>query len=186
MKRNSSILILLLGLSFLVSYGQNLKPNPANKFLFFLNNFQVDSLQTLLADNFQFIHAYTTDTNDKAYFINKYVPISKNFNGKFRIIKATDGRQITDFLVEDQSDYFKYLNIDYPKWKIQIITNGQEKISCMTIDTTEYYQTYLTQTKKKGKQFERWLKKKYPDETNEILYNTSGLLIQRLKEYSTK
>ena len=186
MTKNSTILTLLFGLLFFVGCGQKLKPNPADKFLNFLNNYQVDSLQTLVADNFQLKRTYTTYTNDKESFINKYVPNSKNFSGKYKILNTTKSEQTTNFLVEDQSDYLKYLNVDYPKWKVQIITNGQEKIESMTIDTTENYQTYLIQTKENCKQFESWLKQKYSNETNEILYNTIGLLTQRLKEYSTK
>ena len=186
MTKNSTILTLLFGLTFFVSCGQTSKPNPADKFLDFLNNYQVDSLETLVADNFQLKRTYTTYTNDKKSFIDKYVPNSKSVNGKYKILKATNSGLTTDFLVEDESDYLKYLNIEYPKWKVQIITNGQGMIENMTVDTTENYQTYLTQTKEKGEQFDSWLKLKYPNETDETLYNTTGLLIQRLKEYSTR
>jgi hypothetical protein len=186
MTKNTAILTLLLGLSFIVACGQSSKTKPSEKFIAFLNNYQVDSLQILVADNFQLKRTYSTYANDKKSFVETYVPNSKNFNAKYKIIKSTNSGQTTDFLVEDQSDYLKYLNIDYPKWKVQIVTNEQEKIERMTIDTTENYQTYLKQTKVKGEQFESWLKQKYPDETNEILYNTTGLLTQRLKEYSTK
>lgn len=186
MTKHSTIFTLLLGLTFFVSCGQNLKSNTADKFLNFLNNYQIDSLRAVLADNFQLERTYTTYTNDKNSFIDKYVPNSKIFNAKYKIIKRNNSGRTTEFLVEDQSDYLKYLDIDYPKWEIKIAANGQEKIENMTIDTTENYQTYLTQTKKKGEQFESWLKQNYPDETNNILYSTTGLLTQRLKEYSTK
>ena len=175
-----------MGLTFFESYGQNSNLNPADKFFNFLNHYQVDSLQTLLADNFQLIRTYTTYTNDKKSFIEKYVPNSKNFNATYKVLKTTQSGQTTDFLVQDQSDFLKYLNIDIPRWKVQVTTNEQEKILLVTIDTTESHQAYLTQTKQKGEQFENWLKQKYPDETQEQLYNTAGLLIQRLKEYSKK
>lgn len=186
MTKNFTILALLLGLTCFVSCGQNSKFSTADKFLSYLNHYQVDSLQTLIADNFQLKRTYTTYTNDKKSFIEKYVPNSKNFNGTYKILKSTRSGQEVDFLVEDQSDYLKYLSIDFPKWKIQVITNRQGKVEHVTIDTTENYQTYLTQTKEKGGQFESWLKLKYPDETHEQLYNTAGLLTQRLKEYSKK
>lgn len=186
MTKNSTILTLLLGLTFFVSCAQNSKTNPAGKFLEFLNSYQIDSLQVLISDNFQLKRTYSPYSNDKKSFIDRYVPISKNFNAKYKIIKTTYSEQTTVFLVEDQSDYLKFLNIGYPKWKIQFVINGQDKIERMTIDTTENYQVYLTQTKEKSEQFESWLKQKYPGETNEILYNTTGLLTQRLKEYSSK
>ena len=177
---------LLFVVSFLVSFGQNQKPYPAERFIGFLNNYQVDSLQTLVADNFELKRTYTTYNNNRKSFFEKYIPYSKNLNGKFKILKANKRGQTTSFLVEDQSDYLKYLNIDYPKWHLQIIINEQDKIVGMTVDTTENYQTYLKQSKKMSEQFDNWLKKKYPDETTQILHNTVGLFIRRLKEYSSQ
>ena len=172
--------------SFSPNSSINSKTNPADKFLKFLNNYQIDSLQVLIADNFQLKRTFSSYSSDKKSFVDRYVPTSKNFNAKYKIIKAIYSEQTTEFLVEDQSDYLKYLNIDYPKWKVQIVTNGHKKIERMTIDTTANHQAYLTQAREKSEQFESWLKQKYPNETNEILYNTTGLLTQRLKEYSTK
>ncbi len=186
MVKNSTILILILELIFFVSCGQNSNLNVAQKFLAFLNNYQTDSLHNLVADNYQLKRTYTTYTNDKLSFIEEYIPTVENYKGKYRILKTTANGPITDFLVEDQSDYLKYLIIQYPKWKIQITANGKEKIESMIIDTTDNYQDYLIQAKEKGHQFDRWMKEKYPDETNDILFKTKGLLIQRLKEYSNK
>lgn len=171
---------------FFVSCGQNSNPNVAQKFLAFLNNYQIDSLDILVADNFQLKRTYTTYTNDKLSFIEEYIPAVENHKGMYRILKTTANGPITDFLVEDQSDYLKYLIIPYPTWKIQIMANSKEKIESMIIDTTENYPAYLIEAKEKGHQFEEWMKGKYPAETNEILYKTKGLLIQRLKEYSNK
>jgi transposase len=186
MTKKPTVLTLLLGLTLLTSCGQNSKYNPANKFLDFLNNYQVDSLQTLVADNFQLKRTYNPVTSDKKSFIEKYIPNSKNFKGKFKILKTTTKEQATQFIVEDQSDYMKYLHIDYPKWKIEIIATEQNKIASMTIDTTKNYQSYLKQVKEKGGEFENWLKFKYPNETHDTLYATEGLLIKRLKEFSNK
>lgn len=186
MTKNFIILTLVFELAFFMSRGQNSQPYPADRFLHFLNHYQLDSLQALLADNFQLKRTYTTYTNDKKSFIEKYVPNSKNFNATYKVLTITQKGQTTDFLVLDQSDFLKYLNIANPKWKMQVITNGEEKIKLVTIDTTESYRAYLIQTKEKGAQFEGWLKQKYPGETLDQLYNTAGLLTKRLKEYSTK
>jgi hypothetical protein len=181
-----TILTLLFGLTFFVSCAQSSKPKLADKFFKFLNDYQTDSLQALVADNFQLKRTYATYANDKKSFIEKYVPTSKNFNGKYKILSKKNNGAITDFLVEDQSDYLKYLNIVYPKWKIKITVNEESKIETMLIDTTKNHQVYLTQAKVKGGMFDKWLKLKYPSETTDILFNTPGLLLQRLKEYSKK
>ena len=161
-------------------------PKTAEVFLTYLNNYQIDSLQMLITDSFQINRTYTSISHDKSTFINKYVPNSKNNNGKFNIIKSNTIGNVTEFLVEDQSDYLKYLDIEFPQWIIKIKVNEQNKVENMTIDTTKNYNDYMTQTKEMGNKFESWLTEKYPNETIEILFNTEGLLTQRLKEFSSK
>ena len=186
MKKKSTGLAFLCGLVFFVSCGQDSKPGTADKFLAFLNNYQADSLELIVADNFELRRTYSKHVDNKRSFIDTYVPVSKNFNGKYNIIKTTNSRNTTDFLVEDQSDYLKYLHIANPKWKIKIISNKQNKIESMLLDTTTDYQVYVSQAREKSGPFESWLKMKYPDDKMETLYNTPGLMTQRLKEYSTK
>ena len=157
--------------------------SPAHKFIAFLNHYERDSLQILLMDDFLLDRTYTNFANDKTSLLDQYLPHSKNFNGKFNILKTLSETDPVQFLVEDQSDYLKYLNIDCPSWKIAISTRG-EKVYRATIDTTQSYQKYLADLKVKDAAFERWLLRKHPDETKEILYHTEGLLIRRLKEYA--
>jgi len=185
MTKNIYILTLLQSLLTLTCYGQNPKSN-SDKFMDFLNNYQTDSLRTLLDDNFQVKRTYVTFTNDKATFIDTYIPTSKNFNGKYIILNSSYDQRESEYLVEDRSDYFKYLKIDYPKWKIKLTVNEQSKIETMTIDSTETYQTYKFQMQQKDKEFEIWLATNYPNETKEKLYSTSGLILKRLKEYAEK
>lgn len=186
MPRHSNILTLLLGLTSFVAYGQKVMSKPADKFLVFLNNYQVDSLQTLVTEDFHIKRTYTTYINDKKSFLNEYIPASKNFNEKYKILKTTESEGTREFWVADQSDYFKYLGIDYPERKIILSITKQDKIACMTIDTIKGYQTYLSQLKQKDRDFESWLKTNYPAETKKTLYITTGLLISRLKEYAEK
>ena len=185
MTKNFIISTLIFCLTTICSCGQRLK-STSGKFLDFLNNYQTDSLSVLLADSFHLQRTYTTYTNDKTSFIDEYVPNSKNLNGKYKVLKATYNELTAEFLVEDQSDYYKYLNVDSPKWKIILTTNNQDKIMSMTIDTTESYQSYLLQIKQKDEDFESWLKTNYPNETKDALYSTTGLLTRRLKEYAKK
>lgn len=182
--KNSAIVTLLFAFSFYASWGQNVKQKPAEKFLEFVNSYQIDSLQVLVTEDFKLIRTYTPYGNDKKSFINEYIPASKNFNGKYNVLEINENGLVTEFLVEDQSDYLRYLTIDYPKWKITITRTDDGKISIMTIDPTESYETYLSEVKRKSKDFENWRIQKYPEETEQALYSTAGLLMDRLKEYS--
>jgi hypothetical protein len=168
----------------LTACGQS-RPNASDKFFEFLNSYQEDSLRNILTDDFQLNRTYTTYSNDKSSFLDEYVPNSKAYNGKYKILKVISEIEPKQFLVEDQSDYFKYLNVDYPTWKITIYTKDN-KINLVSIDTTDTYKKYLANIKIADELFMTWLKSNYPDITQEMLYNQEGLLANRLKEYAEK
>jgi hypothetical protein len=159
--------------------------SPAAKFLNFLNDYQKDSLQNLITDDFQLKRTYTKYDNDKSSFLDKYLPYSRNYNGKFKLLKVISDIEPATYLVEDQSDYLKYLKVEYPTWKITIETEDH-KVKRVTIDTTETYQKYATDLKIAEEIFMAWLKSNYPKDTQEILYDQEGLLTKRLKEYAEK
>lgn len=190
LKKQNIMIRFILKLTFLLlmtsvtASGQNTQSS-AGKFFDFLNSYQKDSLQNILTDDFQLKRTYTTYSNDKNSFLEKYVPNSKAFNGKYKILKIITDIEPQQFLVEDQSDYLKYLDVDYPTWKITIATE-QKKINQVTIDTTDVYQNYLADIKIADEKFTTWLKVKYPEDTQEELYNQEGLLTKRLKEYAEK
>jgi hypothetical protein len=98
-------------------------------------------------------------------------------------LKVISENEPKQFLVEDQSDYLKYLNVDYPTWKITIFTKNN-KINMVTIDTTETYEKYSANIKIADEIFMNWLKSNYPNVSQEMLYNEEGLLAKRLKEYA--
>ncbi|MBL7764655.1 MAG: hypothetical protein JNJ58_01055 [Chitinophagaceae bacterium] len=154
-------------------------------FLEYLNNYQKDSLQNLLSEDFEFKRSYTTLTMDKANLIEKYLPESKAFQGKFIVLKVLHQQDPKQFLVEDQSNYLKYLKVDYPTWKMTI-TVKNNLIEQVYMDTTDKYQDYVKNVKIVAKVFMNWLQKHYPEETEERLFNEEGLLEKRLKEYSEK
>lgn len=186
MTRISIFLILLFGLLTLISCGQNSKLPIATKFINSVNTYNSDSLQVFVADNFQLKRTYINYTNDKKEFLGIYLQQSKHFGGQYKILNATEKGNEIDFVVEDQSNYMKSLKIDFPKWKIKIKTNDKNKIASMLIDTTETYQTYLTQSKLKSKEFEKWINENYPTEYMADLYSSEGRLEPFLKEYSTR
>ncbi len=183
MTKRISYLITITCLLFTSTAPAQNSNTPAHKFLTFLNHYETDSLQILLSDDFQLRRTYTDYSNDKFSLLDQYLPHSKNFNGKFKILKTLSEADPVQFLVEDRSDYLKYLKMDSPTWKMSIFTMG-DKVQHVTIDTTQTYQKYLADLKVKDAAFGRWLLQKHPDDTQEILYNTKGLLIRRLKEYA--
>lgn len=157
-----------------------------DRFLEFLNSYRVDSLNSLLAGNFQLKRTYTNSSHNKTSFLEAYVPGSKAFNGKFHVLKSSERTEPLRYLVEDRSDYLTYLRIPPAVWQISIYTDKQGKVETVIIDTTDSYQSYLAQVKEKGEAFEQWLKATHPDDTREMLYGTEGLLAKRLKEYSAE
>lgn len=177
----------LVFLFFLLSFNAEAQINnsPADKYFGFLNNYYEDSLQNLLTDNFQLKRTFADFTNDKSSFLNTYIKDSRELNAKFKIIRTISNNEPKQFLVQDESDALKYLDIVSPTWKITIKTRGNQ-VEQVIIDTTESYQHYLSDITLKEDGFWSWVKKAYPHETEEILYDDKELLSKRLKEYSQK
>jgi hypothetical protein len=163
------------------SFAQKIK-TPAEKFIVFLNNYQADSLQVLLADSFKLTRTFTSYSNNRASFFDFYIPYSKECNGKFKILKKTSGKNSVQFLVEDESDYYKYLDVDSVTWKILVSFKGN-KVESVVIDTTESYSKYVSEMELKEKPFHEWLKKNYPEESSEKYQMGDGMLLKREKEY---
>ena len=185
-KRMKKILFTIIaGISLSLTSCVQSQSNTSDKFFEFLNSYQEDSLRNILTDDFQLNRTYTTYSNDKSSFLDEYLPNSKAYNGKYKILKVISEIEPKQFLVEDQSDYLKYLNVDYPTWKITIYTK-HNKINLVTIDTTETYEKYLANIKIADELFMSWLKSNYPEITQEMLSNQEGLLAKRLKEYAEK
>jgi hypothetical protein len=184
MTRILSSLTFLFLLFSMSTCGQN-TPSASDKFFDFLNNYQIDSLRNLLTDDFQLKRTYTSYSNDKTSFLDNYLPNSKTYNGKYKILKVITDIEPQQFLVEDLSDYLKYLKVDCPTWKITLTTEDN-KIRQVTIDTTETYKKYSADIKIADEIFMTWLKANYPEDTQEMLYNQEGLLGKRLKEYAEK
>jgi uncharacterized protein YdhG (YjbR/CyaY superfamily) len=53
----------------------------------------------------------------------------------------------------------------------------------MMLDSTNYYHSYVEESKVKANPFHDWVKEKYPEETDEIRSQTPGLMEKRLEEY---
>jgi hypothetical protein len=166
----------------LISCKQETKPQP-EEFLVFLNNYQTDSLQRILADNFQIKRTYTNYTTDRNSFFREYIQKSKAFNGKYNITKVIKTDEPRTYLAEDQSDYLKYLRVSFPTWKIIIARNSDNKIEAVTFDTTETFRKYTVDIQKQEASFKKWHEEKYPKEVFELLFENNKLLFERLEMY---
>jgi hypothetical protein len=156
----------------------------AMRFMNYMNEYQADSLRSMLSENFVLTRTFTSYTNDKTSFIDKYISNAKNCNAKFISIKTLKADNPVQFLAEDKSDYLKYLDIRPLLWKISITVNN-DKIESMTVDTVKgATNEYFTQIRVKMKMFEDWLNKEYPGEINGRLYEEPGLLTRRLSEFA--
>ena len=179
------LLILFLTGIILFSCTQKTKPQ-SDEFLELLNSYQTDSLQSILATNFIINRTYTNYKTDLNLFLGEYMQKSKAFNGKYNIIKVISTKEPKVFLIEDQSDYLKYLQVSFPTWKIMIRRNPENKIEGVTFDTTETFGKYSLDIKAKEASFNKWLENKYPNETLELLHENNKLLFERLKMYSSR
>ena len=150
------------------------------KFIYFLNSYQSDSLETLLTDDFELVRNYSNFKNDRSTFLNDYILHSKAYNGKYEILKTLKTNQ---FLVEDRSDYFKYLKIENPKWIFTFFTSN-DKINLLNIDSTKGYSKFQSEIRKENLYFDNWIKEKHPEITLQKISNSDGLLLQLLKEYN--
>lgn len=157
----------------------------SQKYFTFLNNYETDSLAKLLTNDFQLKRTFTSFKNDKSYFLQTYLPYSKTIHGKFTIIKSWVDTIHNSFLVEDYSDYLKYLGVIYPTWKLIIIEKGNQ-IEEVIIDTTDVYQKYLRELKAKEKIFSNWVFKKYPAETEDKLYASNKRRLMFLKKFAAR
>jgi hypothetical protein len=152
-------------------------------FFKFTNAYQADKLAPLLAEDFLLRRTYMTLSHDKNTFLNRYIPYSKACNGKYKVLKIIHNNEPRQFLVEDHSDYFKYLDIDCPTW-IMTIATEDNRIKQVTVDTTASHRSYVTDMGAATVQFEAWLKATYPAETQEDRTQQAGILTKRLKEYA--
>lgn len=181
--RSSLPKILMLLLTLFACGKEDSNSTPAHRFISFLNEYEADSLDKLLTEDFKLVRTFADYSNDKASLLDRYLSHSKNFNAKYKILKTLDNGNPVRFLVEDQSDYLKYLGIHPPTWEISVLTEG-DKVHKVTIDTTDAYHAYMSELRSKGSAFDLWLKETYPEEAGEILISTEGLMVKRLKEYS--
>jgi hypothetical protein len=183
MKRSSAIAILIVSLLIIDSCTQKTTSIPSPSFFNFLNTYQADSLQTLLADNFKIKRTFAIEKTDRIHFFEYHIPVSSNINSKFKVLKFEISGKSEKYLIEEESDFIKLLDIDHPRWIITLIKDSSNKIETAIFDTTDTFRKYLNQSEAKGRGFFKWLEHSFPVETTDSLYATRGLMRKRLIEY---
>jgi hypothetical protein len=159
--------------------------SPIPKFFKHLNNYQADSLETLLSEDFLLSRTFANYTNNKSTFLNTYLSHSKNCNATFLLLKIDSSGDKNQYLVKDQSAIFTYLNLPNPVLKLSF-TLSNNLIKAVQIDTTAGYAKFQQRQNIEIEHFENWLANKYPSESLQMLYVTEGLLVKRLKEFASR
>ncbi len=155
------------------------------KFLEFLNQYEKDSLDSILADDFHFISLNTnSDSIDKETYLEERLKRVKVFHGEYKLVKILSKTAPEVFLVEDRSDYLKLLKVDFPIWKIEIRKDKNSKIKLVIKDTTGNFENYCADIQSKERLFQNWLKRKYPKESLMELHKNDSLLLERMKQYA--
>ena len=187
MQKKIIYLQLLLLVVISISCGEKSKPiKEPDRFLEYLNQYQIDSLENLLADSFQIVRTYTNFKTDRVSFFGDYLRRTEAYNGKYKVMDIVTASGATVYLVEDQSDYIDFLGVKPPTWKIRIDRNSKGKVYLVLIDTTESFTKYSRDMLSAEAYFDKWLEQSHPGETLENLHQDDKLLFDRLKEFSNK
>lgn len=158
---------------------------PETRFLRLLNQFQADSLETVITDDFIIERTFTNYKTDRSSFLHFYLPFNKEINGQFFVSNISKVPGGTEYLVSDHSYYLQYLGIDTPWWRLRIAVRNN-RVCKLTIDSTSTTKKYMEMSSVKTAAFTDWLHDTYPVEEQGQLYKTEGLYLKRLKEFSAK
>jgi len=177
-------LSLLACTTFFIGVSLSQEKSTEYKFLDLVNKYQTSDLQSLLSDDFVMERTCLGYTNNKNSFIVEYIPSRKTLNAKFKVLKVLADKPSKVFLVEEPSDYLKYLRVPYPTWKMTIFVSNNQ-VKNVVIDSTDSWPKHQTELLKKGEDFEKWVEKKYHENEAE-LNKTYSHLMMRLKEYARR
>jgi hypothetical protein len=155
--------------------------NTADQFLKYLNSYQKEELARMITPDFKFKRKFATKTTDRKEFLYKYLEDSKALRAKFKVIEKPDGKTQNYYVVEDQSQYLKLLDVKFPKWNMTITTVGG-KVSEVILAPTEDYDTYVAELNSKGEKFNAWMQERHPKVRLEKLTDLAQV-VDYLNEY---
>lgn len=155
--------------------------NTADKFLNYLNDYNKKELESIITPDFQFKREFAKKITDRKEFLNKYLEDSETLVAKFHVIKKSNEKNPNDYVVKDQSQYLKLLDVKFPTWKMSIATKG-DKVSSVTLAPTEDYDGYIAEINSKTEKFNSWMNEHHSEVNLRNLTDLSQIL-EYLNEY---
>lgn len=193
MKIKTSLCLLLTVIGCMTISAQ--KTSTADQFLNYLNKYQKKELTAIITPDFKFKRQFSTKTTGRKEFLDSYLEDSQTLIAKFKVIKKPDGKNQNYYVVEDQSQYLKLLDVQFPKWNMTITTVAG-KVSQVLLAPSDDYDTYIAELNSKGEEFNTWMHENYPEvdltkltdvsQTLEYLNNyvdSKGILSSYLQKY---
>lgn len=159
------------------------KNTPAERFLAYYNNHQIDSLDILLADDFVFNRSFVKDSlAGKKEFLGSFMHFYTAFNARYDIAKITyDGNNAIVTAV-DAGDDVKFMQLAPAPWRL-IIQSQDGKVTSFKMESTRGSGTYFNELTKKTKTFRTWASTKYAPSILAKIDGDVSVYHQLLEEY---
>jgi hypothetical protein len=182
MTRILGILLLSLLLS-IKSSGQDVS-KISSKFFYFINTYQLDSLESLLDSDFLLIRQYYLgNDDDKFKFLNQTIPDLNKFNSRYEVLESYLGTDRTSkFIVEEQGE-FQRIHRFQPLTFIYTISSNRSKLTYITIDTTNGFTKFYADYEIAWDSFIQWVGLHHSEVSIEGLLAERKLILAYLKEY---
>jgi hypothetical protein len=153
--------------------GFSQKNNPSQKFITYLNNYQEKELATIITSDFKLKRSFSSIVTNRKEFLASYLKDCETLIAKYKIIEQPNEENQNYYLVLDQSQYLKLLQVKFPTWKMFIKTVAG-KVSEVTLEPTEDYESYLEELNSKTELFYTWMSENYPEAD---IQNTNDLSV---------
>ena len=134
----------------------------SEKFIECLNNYQGKELSKIITADFKIVRTFSNEVTGRAAFLGSYMKDSKSLIAKYKIVERPAGKDKNYYVVLDQSQYLKLLDVKFPTWKMKIATI-KGKISRVTLEPTADYDAYQEELESKTATFNVWMSENYPN-----------------------
>ncbi|WP_153393225.1 hypothetical protein [Chryseobacterium vaccae] len=153
----------------------------ADQFISYFNNYQKKELAMMTTSDFKFKNESSDEILNRYDFFTFYFDDSETLLSKYKIIKKTTQKDKTYYVVEEQSQFFKLLDVKFPKWNMTI-TTVEGEVDEVALTPTEGYDAYMTELKSKTEKFDAWMTEHYPKVDLEELTDPF-LILEYLNKY---